>query len=441
MPGLNRRALVIVTLVLVMAWASNAGAHHRGGLPLVHPVPPPAAPDQAPEEGTSRPLSLQPDLYWQKLLAQEQAGDLQEARRTGLALANIFPRSPQQGVALLKLGELAQGQGETAAALELFGLVISLHPGTKEASQACLAAGALELACGLPKGTPVQSLRQFLGKISHLPPGYSPELLQTALKTGWQAVARQVLATSPLPLALVEEILDLWDRQPQGFGPPEAARLLADLLQKNGLLEDARALLAKTRNKNKSNQEDMLKSYSVQHSGIPGGCAGSAGTLNLIPPQDEQPFFSQAWRPRWQAEVEAALFPGEAFLTWFLPRPAHAAWLEGKIPALEKQLLYPWSPPLPDRTQADLARCYLPERSFPRAVKSSSPPAGQPHKGNHGPFAQYRLGVNSLQEGHPDEAQVVFQELAQNHDPLWQSLARVRLADLELSRLQAEPAP
>jgi tetratricopeptide (TPR) repeat protein len=435
---------MIFTLVIVMGWASNAGAHRRGGLPLVHPVPPPApqAQAQVPEEGTSGSLSLQPDMYWQRLIAQEQAGDLQEARRTGLALANIFPRSPQQGAALLKLGELAQGQGKTEEALEFFGLVVSLHPGTKEASQACLAASTLELARDLHQGNPVQSLRQFLGKTSHLPPGYSPESLQEALKSGWQAVTRQVRATSPLPLPLVEEILELWDLQPQGFGPPEAARLLANLLKKNGLLEEARVLLAKAGDKNKNNQEDLLKSYSLQHSWLSGGCAGFAGILKRIPPrEEEQQFLSQAWQPRWQAEVEPAGIPGEAFLTWFLPRPANAAWLEGQIPALEKQLLHPWPPALPDRPQTDLARCSLPESSLPRSVQSLHPLAGQPLKGDQGPFTQYCLGVNSLQEGHSDEAQVAFQELAQNHDPFWQSLARVRLADLELSRLQAEPAP
>jgi tetratricopeptide (TPR) repeat protein len=209
MPCLNRRALMILTLVIVMGWATNAAAHRRGGLPLLHPVPPPAAQTQTPEQGTPGPLSLKPEAYWQRLKAQEQGGDVQEAMKTGLALANIFPRSPQRGAALLKLGELAQGQGKTEDALEFFGLVISLTPGSPEASQACLAANALELARDLRQGNPVQSLRHFLGKTSRLSPGYSPELFQEALKTGWQAVAHKVRTTSPLPLSLVEEILAL----------------------------------------------------------------------------------------------------------------------------------------------------------------------------------------------------------------------------------------
>jgi tetratricopeptide (TPR) repeat protein len=385
---------------------------------------------------------LKPDVYWQKLLAQGQAGDYPEAIKTGLALANIFPRSPQREAALLKLGELAQGQGKPEEALEFFGLVISLAPGAPEASQACLAANALELTRDLHQGNPIQSLRQFLGKTSRLPPGYSPESFQEALKTGWQAVTRKVRATSPLSLSLVEEILSLWDMQPQGLGPPEAARLLADLLQKNGLLEEAQALLARAADKNRSNQQDMLNSYSFQRSWLPGCGAGVAHVLNLIPPrEEEQKFLSPAWQPRWQAGVEPAATPGEALLTWFLPRPANAAWLEGQTPILGKNLLHSWSPVLPNQPPAELGRCFLPEGPFSRALQSPHPLAGQSLGEDQGPFTQYCLGVNRLQEGHPDEAQTTFQELAQNHDPFWQNLAQVRLADLELSRLQAEPAP
>jgi hypothetical protein len=57
------------------------------------------------------------------------------------------------------------------------------------------------------------------------------------------------------------------------------------------------------------------------------------------------------------------------------------------------------------------------------------------------PFQKDRLGLSHLQEGQPEAAQAAFQELAQYHDPFWQRLAQVRLADMELSRLQTEPAP
>jgi tetratricopeptide (TPR) repeat protein len=442
MPRLNQRTLMIFTLVIIMGWASNAGAHHRGGLPLVHPDVHPVAWPPASPEGAPALLSLKPDSYWQRLLDQEQAGDSAEAIKTGLALANIFPQSRQRGAALLKAGELARKQGKAEEALELFGLANALNPGAPEASQACLAAGALELARDLHQGDAIQSLRRFLGRTSHLSPGYSPELLQEALKTGWQAVASQVRGTSPLPLYLVEEVLALWDLQPKGLGPPEAARLLANLLQENGLMEEAQAVLAGATVKNRSNQQDMHKSYSLNQSGLPGCQAGLLRVKNpLALGEMEQKSLGPAWQFRFQAGVEPTGTPGEDLLSWFLPRPAHAAWLEGHLPPLRDPPLHSGPPPLPDRSRYELAWRAAPDSSSPQAAQAPQPMAAQPVGPAQGPFSQYCLGVNRLQGGHSEEAQATFQELAQNHDPFWQGLARVRLADLELSRLQAEPAP
>jgi tetratricopeptide (TPR) repeat protein len=385
---------------------------------------------------------LKPDSYWQRLTAQEQAGKFVEGIKTGLALANIFPQSPQSEAALLKAGELAQKLGRTEDALELFGLTISLNPRTPEASQACLAASALMLTRDLRLGNPIQSLRLFLGRTSHLPPGYSPESFREALKSGWQAVACQVQGTSPLPLSLVEDILALWDLQPKGLGPPEAARLIADLLQKKGLVEEAQNLLAGGADKNKNNQQNTLKSYSWKQSELSDGWAGLAGAVNQVSLWEMEPqFLASVGQLRWWARIEFAGTSGEDILSWFLPRPANAAWVEGRIPDLGKNLVPPWSPLLPDRPRYELAGCGFLESSFSQAAQIPQPLAEPPEGQTQGPFYQYCLGVNCLQDGHPEEAQANFQRLALNHDPFWQSLARVRLADLELSRLQDEPAP
>jgi tetratricopeptide (TPR) repeat protein len=433
---------MIFTLVIFMGWASNAGAHRRGGLPLVHPNLSPAAQAPAPSEEAPGPLSLKANSYWQRLLAQEQAGDVTAAIKTGLALANIFPQSPQQGAALLKAGELARKQGTAAEALELFSLVNALNPGTPEASQACLAASTLQLARDLRQGDAIQSLRQFLARTSHLSPGYSPELFQEALKTGWQAVASQVRGNTPLPLSLVEEVLDLWDLQPKSLVPQEATRLLADLLQKNGLMEEAQALLAGAPVKIRGNQQGTLTSDNLNHFGLAGCQADLHGAKNPISLREmEQKFLTPAWQLRFRAGVEPAGTSGEYFLSWFLPRPAHAAWLEGHLPPLGENPLHSGSPLLPDRPRYELAWRGAPDSSSHQAAKAPLPKAKQPVGPAQGPFSQYCLGMNRLQGGHPEEAQASFQELAQNHDPFWQSLARVRLADMELSRLQAEPTP
>jgi tetratricopeptide (TPR) repeat protein len=444
MDGLQRRALLILAcLAVLMGWAGSAVAHRRQGPSLIQPLESPAAQSPCPEaEATSGPLPLQPDAYLKRVLALERAGDYQEAVKIGLALVNLFPQAPQRGPALLRLAELAREQGKTAEALELLRLVAAMAPGTPEASQAGLAAGALELSRDLPQGNPVQALRRFLERVSGLPAGYSPDALQEALGTGWQAVARTVQATAPPQLPMLEEILALWDLQPQGMGPPEAAHLLADLLKKNGLVEEAQALLARAPDNFKGNRPKMLKTYGAEQPGLSTNSPGFTGTSSLGPDvAEEDKFLRPSWLPRCQAGVEPSANPSEALMAWFLPRKANAAWMEGQVPGLGPSLLYSRPASFPDRPRTDLGRCASPEAGFSRSTPPGRTVPDLPRPGDLGPFYQDRLGLNHLIEGQPDAAQATFQELAQHHDPFWQCLARVRLADLELSRLQAEPAP
>jgi len=444
MSSLRRRPLIILTCLLVlMAWAGNAAAHRRNGVSLIPPVSLPVTLPSAPQtEATSGPLSLKPDSYWQRLLALAQAGDYQESLKTGLALVNLFPQASQRGTALLKLGELAETQGKMAEASELFGLVTTLTPGTQEASQACLAASSLELVRDLHQEGPDQALRQFLEKVSSLPAGYSPESLQEALKMGWQAVAQKVQVTSPLPLSLVEEVLALWDLQPHGVGPPEAAQLLADLLKRNGLVEEAQALLARASENHRQNQPKMLKTYSLAQPFLSGGCPDFTETLGLAPPQrvEEQNFLLPPLLPRWQAGFGPLATPGEAPGTWLPLQRAKVALMEGQAPGLGPTLLYSRPTPGPDRIQPEAGDSSSPAGSCLRLAQTGQTEPDKPMRGD-GPFYQDRLGLSHLHEGQPDAAQETFQELAQNHDPFWQCLARVRLTDLEMSRLQAEPAP
>uniref|UniRef100_A0A7V6A3Z9 Tetratricopeptide repeat protein n=1 Tax=Desulfobacca acetoxidans TaxID=60893 RepID=A0A7V6A3Z9_9BACT len=434
----HRCTLLIFTLVIVMGWTGSAGAHHRGGLPLVHPDAPQP---QALLEGATGPLSLKAEAYWQRLLAQEQAGDPAAAIKTGLALVNIFPQSREGAAALLKAGELAQKQGNTDDALELFGLVRFLTPGSPQASQACLAASALELARDVHRAGAMQSLRLFLERTSHLPPGYSPELFQEALKTGWLAVASQIEHTSPLPLSKVEEVLALWDLQPKGLGPPEAARLLAGLLQQHGLADEAQAVLAGATGKDRKNQQDMPTAGRLNQSLLLGGQAVLPQAKSPTPLRElAETISAPAWQLRWPAGFEPAGTAGD-FLNRFQPCPPHTAWLQGYLPPLGKDLMPSWSPLLMDQPRYETARECASESSSPQEAPAPAAMAKQPGEPVQEPFSQYCLGVNCIQGGHPEEAQAIFQELAQNHDHFWQNLARVRLADLELSRLQAEPAP
>ncbi len=435
--------IILMCLVVISGWIGNAAAHRRGGLPLIRPASPPASQPPAPqEEKTSGPLSLKPDSYWQRFLAQEQAGELEEAWKTGMALVNLFPQAPQRGAALLKLAALAQGQGKTEQARELYGLTASLARGTPEAAQACLAANVLELSQDLSHYDPVQALRRFLEKVSVLPPGYSPESLRKALKTGWQAVSQKVQASSSPSLTLVEEILALWDLQPQGFGPPEAACLLANLLKENGLLEEAQALLVKAGHKSKGNGQSMLKGSCLDLAWWSRGWLHIADTLKQVSGEEkEQKFLLHAWLGRQQSGIDSSATPGKDLLAWFLPQKANAAWLDLPVTPLEQALQHPWPALGADRFQTKLAQRYWAESQFSQAAQRHQLLVNKPLGQNLSPFYQDRLGLSRLQEGQPDAAQATFQQLAQHNDSFWQRLAQVRLADLELFRLQAEPSP
>lgn len=436
--------LLPLCLVFILAWGVNAGAHRRGGLPLVRPAPLPLtqAPASAPAaDNLTGPLALQPEAYWQRLLAQEQAGEFHEARKTGLALVNLFPQAQKRTPALLKLAELVKREGKSAEALELYGLAAVLAAGSPEGVQACLEARALQFSRDLSQGDPVQTLGRFLKTIPALPTGYSSEVLGSALKTGWQAVALEVRSTSALPLSLVEEILALWELQPKGLGPPEAAQLLADLLREKGLWEAAQTLASQTG----QNQAEARRMVHIPQSEIPwlsGKWPGLAYVLARVNPGDQvRQSLLGAWLAGGRAGVESDNGAEEGLMAWLTPGRALAAGLTEPPPAWETN---PWPlrpHPLLEKLRADLSRSSLSERSFSRTTRLPHSPADTPVTEDLGPFHQDRLGLSHLKEGQPEAAQATFQGLSQHHDPFWRRLARVRLADLELSRLQAKPSP
>lgn len=434
--------VVLICLMFFMSWAENATAHRRGGLPLVRPVPSPAASNPSPPvEKTSAPLSLQPDVYWQRLLTQKQAGEFEEARKTGLALVNLFPQAPQRGAALLKVAELAAARGESAQALELYGLTVCLVPGTPEAAQACLQAAVLELTRDLSRGEPLPAMRHFLERVTALPSGYAPETLQEALKTGWQAVCQQARAADPPPLTLVEEILTLWDLQPQGVAPPEAARLLADLLQEYGLLAEAQTLLAQQGKKTEADRRSRLQVPGLELVRMSQGWPGIAKFLPQFRAGEEhQKFLLRSWLTRWRAGVKSSALPFEALSAWFMPSFSTVCQKE-QLMALEPSLYQGCAPPWDQRLQAGLALTFWAEAQFSPAAQVYQPLGDQSLRVTSDPFYQDRLGLAHLKNGENDAAQQNFQNLAQHDDPFWRRLGRVRLTDLELSRLQTEASP
>ncbi len=424
MPGFRHHWLICLAgLMAVTVWAGNAAAHRRETILLSPPGPPAADKPPAPNtESSSGPLILQPESYWKKFMACVEAGDYQESLTMAMSLVNLFPQAPQGEAALLKLAELAQKQGKTAEARHLFGLITSVAPGTPAASQASCAASVLDLAQDLHTGPAVLALRQFLTKMTALSPGYSPEVLKDALEKGWQAVASEVQATSPLPLSLVEEVLDLWDLQPPGLQPPEAARLLADILKKNGLGDEAQTLLAGAGETGGISSRKMAKDSAVER---PRPGQDGKDSLSLPPTKlAEQNLPVLPGLPRWQAETEPAALPVSSTLA------------ANRGPAT---LLY--SRPVLGLPRSEAGAPPLLAASSSPLTPATKPVQDKPLPRNPGPFYQDRLGLSHVKQGQMDEAQATFKELAQNNDPFWQRLAQVRLTDLEMSRLQAEPAP
>ena len=436
--------VVLICLLIFMGWVGNATAHRRGGLPLVRPVPNPAASNPTPTTGkTTGSSSLQSDEYWQRLLAQEQAGELGQARQTGLALVNLFPQASRRGAALLKVADLAASQGDTAQALELYSLAVSLFPGTPEAVQAGLQAAVLTLSRDLSQGAPLPALRRFLTQVTALPSGYAPESLQETLKTGWQAVCQQARGVDPPPLALVEEILALWDLQPPGVGPPEAARLLGELLQEHGIFEEAQTLLTQGSQKTGVDRHSRLQVPGLELACLSRGWPGIAGDLSRYSAEEEQQkLLLRSWLARWRAGEASAVLPCEVLPAWFMPLSlADIAYQKEQLPALEANLEPEGAGSWPQRLQTGLTLTFWAEAQFSPAAQIYQPMADQSLRAATSPFYQDRLGLSHLKNGETDAAQQTFQDLAQHNDPFWRRLARIRLTDLELSRLQAEPSP
>lgn len=449
MPGGRWRTLLtLVCLVMCTGWALDAAAHRRVGLPLPRPASPPATePSTSPAPKTSGPLSLKPEAYWKRLKAQEKAGELAAARETGWALVNLFPQAPQRQAALLTLANLAKQQGEQEKAVELYAFLACLQSGTSEAARVRLTAARLELSRDLTHSDPVRALRLFLEKVATLPPGNPPETLQEPLRAGWRAVAQKVRATVSPPLSLVEEVLELWHLQPQGSESPEAALLLADILKDHGLLEEAQALLTRWGKHHTFQWQRRLKSNSLELAWLSRGWQGLTDTWHQEPSgKEEKKSLLHSWLACREAgglsfSVGWATTAGETLLPWLLPQAANAAERKIQTPALAKAWQNSWPAPLDRCLQAALARRYLTQGDFSREAQVYQMMAEKSAGGNLTPFYQDRLGLSRLREGQLDAAQTVFHVLAQHGDLFWQRLARVRMGDLELARLQKEPSP
>uniref|UniRef100_A0A7C5ELF1 Tetratricopeptide repeat protein n=1 Tax=Desulfobacca acetoxidans TaxID=60893 RepID=A0A7C5ELF1_9BACT len=440
--------LTLLALVLTLMWPGEGQAHRRGGLALSRPGPAPMpAASSLGVETLSSPLALTPEAYLQRLTALEKAGRLPEAWEVGLGLLNLFPQASQRQVALRLLADIARKRGEPETALEIWSLAAIWPAVTREASRPQVEKLCLELDLGIKTGEPLLAMRRFLENLKAGAQEVMSDRVRHSLKTGWEAVGRQVRATSPPPLELVEEVLRIWEMQPQGYVLPEAALLLADILKEHQLLEAARAILSKVEQTSPQVQESRLRVYSLELAWLSRGWVGLADTLRFgVKGDEDRKALVASWlasrlhQSQASAGAESAS-PGEALLAWFLPQPARAAWLAGQSSALTLALQHPWPFPVTGPFYAELARRFWAEGDFPGAAKVYQTLAKEAASEELALFYQDRLGLSQWKGGQPEAAHTTFSGLAQQNDPFWQCLGQVRLADLELARWQSEVSP
>ncbi len=431
-PGFAR--VISLCLLALLGWAASAEGHRRGGLPLVRPAPSPGrsgVPAPAAED-VAGPLALHPDAYWRRLTALEKAGDFKEAGKTALALVNLFPQASQRGPACLKLAQLAQKGGNAEEALELYGLAAALARGTTDEARARLAAATLIFIRELSQTEPLDSLARFLKEISRLPVDAAPKDLSETLRIGWLAVARKVQAAPPPSLSQVENILALWDMQPKGFVSPEAAQFVAGLLQEKGLWEAARNVLSQA-GQGKAPEEGGSVSRVLPLSHGP----GLAPLRSWGSPAELHDALLRFLLTGLRTDLEA--YPaalGGAPVRLF-PRKALPTLDGERVPAFDPMRLSFRPNFLVEGLRYQLAWSFLPT---PGVLESPSL-TDHPPTGELIPFLRDLEAVGQVRDGRMEAAQATFQELSQNRDPFWQRLARVRLADLELSRLQEKSSP
>ncbi|MBI4643270.1 MAG: tetratricopeptide repeat protein [Deltaproteobacteria bacterium] len=178
---------------------------------------------------------------------QEAGGDISGCLVSLAKFVNVYPQNPERAGALQKMAQLAQAGGQQDKALQIYALTASLYPGSQAAAEARWQMHNLEFFQNLRERDPLASFKNYLRKVNSRPPGVTPEKLREPMRQGWLAVERVLRRTSPCPVQLLEEALALWELHPEGTQLPEAALVLGEILQGNGLYGEARSCLLQAR--------------------------------------------------------------------------------------------------------------------------------------------------------------------------------------------------
>lgn len=394
-----------------------------------------------------------PKILLTRAREQETGGDITGCLLSLAKFINVYPQNPERAAALQKMAQLAQAQGQQDKALQIYALAASLYPGSQVANEARWQVQNLEFLQNLRERDPLVSFKDYLLKVKSLPPGVTSEKLREPMRQGWLAVERVLRRTSPCPVHLVEEALALWELHPKGTHLPEAALVLGELLQENGLYGEARSCLQWARDQG---------SPEARSRALVGLLEASWASRDL-------PDFAGAWMQwrRNRGEITPALksrldklplpealfveAPGSgqeqkpeedavsALLDWWSGKSLDPSRQADLLQCLEHFLRRPLPPAVKERLLLQLAQLQWSQGHYPQAARIYQQLLTANAKGENSAFYQDRLALSQLQGRRPETALEIYRGLSQEGDNFWQLVSRTRLADVELGRLQMEP--
>ncbi|MEW6386406.1 MAG: tetratricopeptide repeat protein [Thermodesulfobacteriota bacterium] len=424
--------LALVLFLLASVPVTEAWAHRR---PQPKPAAKPASPGEvktpdpaiAPLGPAALPEVLSPEFFLSQAQEQEKTGDRTGSLQTLTVFINLYPQHPERSAALLRAARLAQRDGRLAQARETYALAAALYPDTAVASRSHLELAVLEFYERLGEMEPVPAFKGFLEKIAGWPASPPADSLKEPLQTGWSAVEGQVRAQRPCPPQLVEEVLALWELQPPGASPPEAALLVADLCREKGLWQKAEALLEELKAKGSGPLSRQADRGLKELAGASSGVIKTSGPAPLNPAPG------------------ATLTPAAAGGVSLPNRTAPPNPEVSLDPSLDQSLEDLLQRPLPDtvkeRLLRQLAQMHWSRADFTQAEKIYQALLAKAPPGDIAVFYQDRLGLSRLKGQRLESAQEVYQGMERARDHFWQVLARTRLLDLEMARLKAAPSP
>ncbi len=395
----------------------------------------------------------EPESFLARAREQEKGGDITSCLQTLSKFINLYPRHPERAATLFRMAQLAQESQQPDRALHTYALAASLYPDNQMAEEASWQTNILGFYQDLRESEPRATFKNYLLKIASLPGGVAPAKLREPLLRGWQAVERAVRRKSPCPLNLVEEVLTLWEMHPEGTQPPEAALLIGELLQENGLNWEARSYLQRARDQGSPavrtqalvglmevgwaarDLQDFAATWVLWRQNQGEITPVLQSRLEKLPlPQG---FFSAASGPDEGKKLDEDAVA--ILLDWWSGKSLDVSRLAALVQCLEHFLRRPLPVAVKERLKQQLAQLQWFQGDCAQAARNYKELLAAHAKGENSAFYQDRLALTQLKARHPEAAVEIFQGLGQEKDNLWQLLSRTRLADMELGRMQTEP--